>query len=101
MRPVITSIHNEDASLVSLARTVLSGVDRRRLETAVQTGTLVLLIEKLIEVLEPKQAVATQETSKRSVRELIAAAETVIKNRDDDEFQARGGKAPSSKRAWS
>ena len=46
-------IHNHNASLLALARTVLSGVDRSKIETPVQTATLVLLLETLVELGTP------------------------------------------------
>ena len=39
--------------MVNLAKTVLSGVDRKKLETPVQTETLCLLLETLIDLGTP------------------------------------------------
>ena len=46
-------IHNQTASVVSLARTVLQGVDSHAVETKVSTATLKLLLETLIELGAP------------------------------------------------
>ena len=46
-------VHDEVASVVSLARTVLSGVDRRRLTTEVQTESLILLLNTLVALATP------------------------------------------------
>ena len=43
-------IHDRTASVVSLARTVLAGLDQSRLETPVQTSTLKLLLETLVDL---------------------------------------------------
>jgi len=94
----LVPLHNEAASLANLARTVLSSVDRRRLETPVQTETLVLLLNRLIDLLEPRQAGELAQVADKSVRQLVASVETAIRNRDEDEWQARGGdKAPVHK----
>ena len=46
-------IHDQTASVLALARNVLSGVDRSKIETSVQTATLILLIETLIDIGTP------------------------------------------------
>lgn len=48
-RPVV----NRDANIITLAKTVLAGVDRSRLETSVQTETLCLLLNSLIDFATP------------------------------------------------
>jgi len=94
----LVPLHNESASLANLARTVLSGVTRSQLTTPVQTETLVLLLNRLIDLLEPRQAGELAQVADKSVRQLVASVETAIRNRDEDEWQARGGdKAPVHK----
>ena len=93
-------VHNLNGSLASLARTVLSSVDRRRLETPVQTESLVLLLTKFIELAEPKQSEDVGTKADKSVRQLLAQVETAIKDRDEDAYQAKGGESPKRK-AWS
>lgn len=46
-------IHDRTASVVSLARTVLAGLDQSRLETPVQTSILKLLLETLVDLGAP------------------------------------------------
>lgn len=94
-------VHDENASLVSLVRTVLSCVDPIRETTPVQTGSLVLLMDKLLEFLEPKpepQAEKIAEKAHRTVSEFMALAKTAEKDRDDNQVQAKGT-APVKK--WS
>jgi hypothetical protein len=47
-------IHDQTASVVNLARHVLTCVDASKIETTVPTATLKLLLDTLIEVGSPK-----------------------------------------------
>lgn len=51
-------IHDQTASVLSLARNILSGVDPKQIETRVNTASLTLLIETLIALGTPAHAVA-------------------------------------------
>ena len=51
-------IHNQTASIVALARNVLSGVDLKQPETRVNTASLQLLLETLIYLGSPANPVA-------------------------------------------
>ena len=51
-------IHNQTASVLSLARNVLSGVDPKQIETRVNTASLTLLLETLIALGAPDAPVA-------------------------------------------
>lgn len=97
----LVPLHNEAASLANLARTVLSSVNRRQLETPVQTETLVLLLNRLIDLLEPKQSGELAQVADRSVRQLVASVDTAIRNRDEDAWQARGGEKQPVHKGWS
>lgn len=46
-------LHDRTASTVALARNILMGVDKEKLETPVQTHTLILLLETLIDLGTP------------------------------------------------
>jgi hypothetical protein len=93
------SVHNEIASIANLARTVLSCVDPRQEKTPVQTATLVLICETLIDLAEP-QIETRKESQDRTVRQLVAPVETAIQQREEDDHQAKGGEPPKPRRAW-
>ena len=76
-------IHNEDQTLINLARNVLSGVDSAKEFTAVQTGTLCLLLTSMIERFTPKIMAQTEEAADRTVRHFIARVTTLEKDRDE------------------
>ena len=57
------SVHDQTASIISLARVMLSGVDARQENTAVKSASLILLLEKLIELGSPTQTVRVSETN--------------------------------------
>jgi len=56
-------IHDQTASVISLARVTLSGVDARQENTSIKTAALILLLEKLIELGSPNQTVRVSETN--------------------------------------
>ena len=60
-------IHDQVASVMSLARNILSGLDYSRELTAVQTKTLQLLLNTLIELGAPKGNQRVAETASRTV----------------------------------
>lgn len=61
------AIHDRTASVVALARNVLGGVDKSRLETPVQTETLRLLLETLIDLGTPASVQKIADGASRSV----------------------------------
>ena len=95
--PVIRSTHNQDASLANLARNVLTCIDPNCEHTQVQSATLSLLLNKLIEMIEPWPAEAAQ-TKQRTVQSFIAQIETAVKHRDEDQLQATGAEPP--RKTW-
>jgi hypothetical protein len=94
-------IHNEDATIANLARNTLTMANGEF--TLIQTETLRLLMNKLIEKCESKNAMIVEETQDRTVRQFIARVQTAERDRDEDDQQRRGGgDAPSAKRrSWS
>ena len=56
-------IHDQTASVISLARVTLSGVDARQENTSIKTAALILLLEKLIELGSPTNTVRVSETN--------------------------------------
>lgn len=66
------SVHDQTASTISLARVILSGVDARKEDTTVKSATLILLLEKLIELGSPNQSVRVSETNNH-VHSLMAS----------------------------
>ena len=64
-------IHDQTASILSLARNVLSGVDPGQLETRVNTASLKLLLETLIALGTPAHVVS--DSAPRTVAEHMAA----------------------------
>jgi hypothetical protein len=57
------SVHDQTASILSLARVTLSGIDARKEDTTVKSATLILLLEKLIELGSPNQTIRVSETN--------------------------------------
>ena len=57
------SVHDQTASILSLARVTLSGIDARQENTVVKSAALILLLEKLIELGAPEQSVRVSETN--------------------------------------
>jgi hypothetical protein len=92
-------VHNENASVANLARTVLSCVDPARETTSVRTASLVLLLRTLIEMADPRPSQELAQVADKSVRQFIAQVNTAERDRDDDQYQARGGEKPARK-AW-
>jgi hypothetical protein len=94
-------IHNEDATIANLARNTLTMANGEM--TLVQTETLKLLLNKLIEKCEPKNAMVIEDAQDRTVRQFIARVQTAERDRDEDDQQRRGGgDAPAAKRrSWS
>lgn len=66
-------IHNQTASVLSLARNVLAGIDVKREKTEIVTATLVLLLETLIDLGNPAQNERVAESNGRKIRTLMAS----------------------------
>lgn len=94
-------VHDTLASTANLARAILGGLDRAKISAEVQTATLVLLLETLIGIAEPR-APERAENLQRTVRSLVAQVTTAEKERDEDRWQERGGDPPPTqpRRAW-
>lgn len=92
-------VHDVTASAANLARSILSSLDRRRLNSEVPTATLVLLLETLVEMATPRATADRAEGLQRTVRSLVSQVTTAERDRDEDQRQERGGE-PSPRRAW-
>ena len=68
-------IHDRTASVVSLARTVLAGLDQSRLETPVQTSTLKLLLETLVDLGAPANHHRVAESNAKTVMGHVMSVE--------------------------
>jgi hypothetical protein len=66
-------IHDQTASVLSLARNVLQGVDPSQIETKVSTASLVLLLETLIAVGTPAHQSRAGDAAARTVMGQMAA----------------------------
>jgi hypothetical protein len=66
------AIHNQTSSIVNLARVVREGIDSRNVTTSVQTETLKLLLDTLIELGEPNHHAKVGDTARRTVESMIA-----------------------------
>ena len=71
-------IHDQTASVLSLARNMLSGIDPRQIETRVNTASLELLLNTLIEIGTPAQPVA--DGAARTVAGHMAALNAGVKH---------------------
>lgn len=60
-------IHDQVASVVNLAKAELMTLDRRNIETPVQTEKLRLMLTTLIELGEPPQARTLADSGRRTV----------------------------------
>lgn len=93
-------VHNETASIINLARMVVGSIDESHEATPVQNGTLRLICEALIDLAEPKAVSDARDKQAKNVRDLVTPLETAIRNRDEDDSQARGGGTPKRRAAW-
>jgi hypothetical protein len=75
------AIHDRTASVLALARNILGGIDKSRLETPVQTESLRLLLETLIELGTPTVVAKVQDGAMRSVMGLATAVSEAEKAR--------------------
>jgi hypothetical protein len=81
-------IHNNEASVASLARTILASVDRSKITTSVQTEALLLILNTFLNRFQPLDHEKVQETSERNVKELVAKIETAQRERDESSRKA-------------
>ena len=65
-------IHDHTATVLSLARTTLQGVDPRKDQTIVRTASLVLLLQTLIDLGTPAHHDKAADAQMRSVMGTIA-----------------------------
>lgn len=63
-------IHDQTATVVNLAKAMRRDLDRMALNTSVQTATLELLLNSLIELGEPDAPVMSQQRA-RTVAEMV------------------------------
>jgi hypothetical protein len=84
--------HNEQASVVALARTLLQGVDRTQIESRVATPTFELILETVIALgSASKQADLRQNINEQHLStsfEAVAKARREISERQDMEREA-------------
>jgi len=66
-------IHNQLASTMALARTILSGLDERNEQSSVRTATLILLLETLIDLGAPNQNQRVAEGARTNVKSIMAS----------------------------
>ena len=76
-------IHNEIASNVSLAKSILFGLDRSKLETSVPTATLVLLLNALIELGTPSADQKVNDGAIRAIMGHVVAVSEAEKSQQD------------------
>jgi hypothetical protein len=74
-------IHDKTASTLSLARNILGGIDRSHLETSIQTASLVLLLETLIDLGTPSINVKMADAQERTVMGAMAAVAAASEGR--------------------
>lgn len=72
----VLPIHNEAASISSLAKTMLTSLDRASIESRVHTASLVLLLSTLLSKLDRGAPPAHVDVATRSIKELVSAVET-------------------------
>jgi hypothetical protein len=70
--PGFRVLHDRTASVLSLARNVLAGLDLTQDQTSIRTASLELLLKTLIELGEPPAHVKVADQAKRSVESMIA-----------------------------
>lgn len=63
-------VHDQTATVVNLAKAMRRDIDRASLTTSVQTATLELLLNSLIELGEPDAPVMAQQRA-RTVAEMV------------------------------
>jgi hypothetical protein len=74
-------IHDEVASTISLAKSILFGLDRQKVQTMVNTGQLVLLLDTLIDLGSLPSPVA--DSAKRSVMGAIVLMSEEARSQQD------------------
>ena len=60
-------VHNQIASVANLARGYLQSIDRKSLETSVQTQSLILMLTTLVELAQPQHDVDVGAASARTI----------------------------------
>ena len=70
--PGFRVLHDRTASVLSLARNVLAGLDLASDQTSIRTASLELLLKTLVELGEPVSHVKVADQAKRSVESMIA-----------------------------
>jgi len=73
----MAGVHDQLASTVSLARVLLSGLNRTQEYTQVRTATLALILDTLIENGSSNQNVRVQESSGKEIGTLMASFASV------------------------
>ena len=70
------TVHNTTSSTLNLARMLRRGLDERSETTALSTGTLILLLDTLIQFAELPQHQTIDTSSRRSVADMLATFKT-------------------------
>jgi hypothetical protein len=73
----MAGVHDQLASTVSLARVLLSGLNRTQEYTQVRTATLALILDTLIENGSSNQNARVQESSGKEIGTLMASFASV------------------------
>jgi hypothetical protein len=80
MKPV----HDQTASVVSLAKTMRMSLDRRKVETSVRTESLILVLETFLALAQPGSHQKIADSATRSVSDLVRQIENASQRRDED-----------------
>jgi hypothetical protein len=75
-------VHNVTASMVNLARAQLQGVDKASITTTIQTQTLILLLETLIDLGTPAAVSTLEDSAKRTIMGHVTAISEAERARD-------------------
>lgn len=85
----LVPVHNQTASIASLAKTMLMSVDRKQVETTVQTESLVLILSTFLTLASRGADQQHVEPITRSMKELVSAVETAQRERQAREASER------------
>jgi hypothetical protein len=78
-------VHDQEASIVSLAKTLRMSIDPNKDETKVRTASLLLLLDNFIAKFEPHSHQKIAEISSRNVKEMVRHIEAETQKRNLEE----------------
>ena len=76
----MTSVHDETASTLALARNILSCVDPQQEFTSVRTASLVMLLEALIDLGAPRGNLKAVDNAAKTVAQQFAVITTEVEH---------------------